>query len=276
MGAGNDAQIEFWNGSGGETWVRAQARLDAMLAPISDAVLDHAGALDGRRILDVGCGCGATSLEAVARGATHVRGVDVSAPMLELARTRADGDARLEFSVADAATAEFAADRDLILSRFGVMFFADPVAAFANLRTALTDDGRLCFVCWQAPRANAWVSVVGAAVQPLLPTPDVPPDPKAPGPFAFADPAYVEGLLTEAGFSDVALTAFETPLRLAGDLDGAIEFQGQVGPVARVLAELEGEALAEAIAAARAALEPHLGADGLHLGAACWLVSAAR
>ena len=276
MGAGNDAQIEFWNGSGGETWVRAQARLDAMLAPISDAVLDHAGALDGRRILDVGCGCGATSLEAVARGATHVRGVDVSAPMLELARTRADGDARLEFSVADVATAEFAADRDLILSRFGVMFFADPVAAFANLRTALTDDGRLCFVCWQAPRANAWVSVVGAAVQPFLPTPDVPPDPKAPGPFAFADPAYVEGLLTEAGFSDVALTAFETPLRLAGDLDGAIEFQGQVGPVARVLAELEDEARAEAIAAARAALEPHLGPDGLHLGAACWLVSAAR
>ena len=265
MGAGNDAQIEFWNGSGGETWVRAQARLDAMLAPISDAVLDHAGALDGRRILDVGCGRGHVARSGGARRDARARR---RRAMLELARTRADGDARLEFSVADAATAEFAADRDLILSRFGVMFFADPVAAFANLRTALTDDGRLCFVCWQAPRANAWVSVVGAAVQPLLPTPDVPTDPKAPGHFAFADPAYVEGLLTEAGFSDVALTAFVSPLRLAGDLDGSIEFHGQVGPGA-VLSSRRG--VAEAIAAARTALEPHL-VHGLHLGAA-WVIS---
>ena len=276
VSAGNDAQIEFWNGAGGETWVRAQARLDAMLAPISDAVLDHAGRLDGLRVLDVGCGCGATSLDAVARGAAHVQGLDISAPMLALARSRAGDDGRLDFTVADAAVTEFDADYDLILSRFGVMFFADPSAAFANLRGALSDSGRLCFVCWQAPRVNPWVSVAGAAVQPFLPSSAAPQDPKAPGPFAFADPAYVEGVLAGAGFSEVALTAFETPLHLGDDLDEALDFQGEVGPMARVLAELDGEARIQAIAAARAALEPHLGPDGLHLGAACWLVSAGR
>ena len=276
MSEGNDAQIQFWNGAGGETWVRAQVRLDAMLAPVSEAVLEHAGALDGQRVLDVGCGCGATSLEAVARGAAHVHGVDVSEPMLALARTRAGGDTRLAFSVADAAVAEFDAAHDLILSRFGVMFFADPVAAFANLRRALCDGCQLCFVCWQAPRANPWVSVVGAAVQPFLPLPETPADPKAPGPFAFADAAYVERTLSEAGFAEVALTSFETPLHLADDLDEAIDFQGQVGPLARVLAELDSSARADAIAAARAALEPYLGPNGLYLGAACWLVSAKR
>ena len=140
MSEGNDAQIQFWNGAGGETWVRAQVRLDAMLAPVSEAVLEHAGALDGQRVLDVGCGCGATALEAVARGAAHVHGVDVSEPMLALARTRAGGDTRLAFSVADAAVAEFDAAYDLILSRFGPISKAK---AYVRYRDACGRDQRV-------------------------------------------------------------------------------------------------------------------------------------
>ncbi|MEE4300536.1 MAG: methyltransferase domain-containing protein, partial [Pseudomonadales bacterium] len=163
---------------------------------------------------------------------------------------------------------------DAVISRFGVMFFADPRAAFTNLRKALAPGARLAFVCWQAARANPWMAVAGAAVQPYLPAPATPPDPHAPGPFAFADADHVAGILTDAGFDDVALEDFRTTLKLADDLDEAMEFQGQVGPLARALADLEGERQARALAAAREALAAHLDEDGLKLGAACWFVSA--
>lgn len=269
----NREQIEYWNGEAGATWVRAQARLDALLAPISDALLERAEIDAGDRVLDVGCGCGATSL-ALAERAREVHGVDISEPMIEHARRRAPEHGGLRFSVADAAEHAFDAAYDLLFSRFGVMFFADPQAAFANLRTGLAPGGRVAFVCWQAPRANPWMAVAGAAVQPFLPEPAAPPDPRAPGPFAFADPDHVRTILEGAGFVDVALEDHRTRLKLADDLDEAMEFQGQVGPLARVLAELEGAQRERAFAAAREALAAHLDEDGLRLGAACWFVTA--
>lgn len=271
----NQDQIDYWNGEAGETWVRAQARLDALLAPITEAVLDRAAVSEADAVLDVGCGCGGTSL-ALADRARAVLGVDVSAPMVEHARGRAGDRSDLSFAVADAANAEFAAEHDLLFSRFGVMFFADPRAAFRNLHGALAPEGRVCFVCWQAPRANPWMAVAGAAVQPFLPAPAAPPDPKAPGPFAFADPDHVRAVLGDAGFEDVALEDLRMDLRLAGDLDEALEFQMEIGPLARVMAELDGETRSAALDAARSALAAHMGDDGLRLGAACWIVTARR
>jgi len=268
----NQQQIEYWNGEAGATWVAVQERLDAMLEPLSAVAIDKANPASGERVIDVGCGCGTTSLAMAARGAA-VWGVDISEPMLAHAKQRAAELADVAFSVADAASQAMTPDHDLIFSRFGVMFFADPVAAFANLRTGLKNNGRLVFLCWQSPRDNPWVSVGGAAIQPYLPEAE-PPDPKAPGPFAFADAEYLRDILSQAGFADVNIEAVNMDLRLGKDLDEAMEFQGQVGPAARALAELSGEQRDAALAAARAALEPFVTPDGVVLGSATWLVSA--
>ena len=167
-------------------------------------------------------------------------------------------------------------DRDAAIARFGVMFFAVPTQAFTNLRTSLNAGGRLAFVCWQAPRQNPWMSLVGAAIQPLLPESEVPVDPRAPGPFAFADPQYLEGILTAAGFQNVAIEGYRTDLHVADDLDMAIESLSEVGPLARALAELSGDKLEQALQVARDTLSERMSADGLNLEAAVWLVTADR
>lgn len=269
----NQAQIEYWNGQAGATWTRVQARMDAMLQPLSDEAIRRAAPQTGERVIDVGCGCGATSLALHDAGA-HVWGVDVSEPMLALAKERAAGRENIGFAVSDAATQAYTADHDLIFSRFGVMFFADPTAAFSNLCTALRPTGRLSFVCWQAPRQNPWMSLVGAAIQPLLPEPETPIDPRAPGPFAFADAEYLSGVLAAAGFSNVRIEDYRTTLHIADDVDTALESLSEVGPLARALTELTGDALAEAMQIARDTLQQHATSDGLDLGAAVWMVSA--
>lgn len=271
--SGNNAQIEYWNGQAGQTWVNAQERMDEMLGDLSTTTIERANPQPGERVIDVGCGCGATSIALAQRGAS-VWGVDISQPMLSRAQQRAAGVGNVQFSRADAATASFTADHQLIFSRFGVMFFAEPVAAFSNLKTALVPGGRLVFLCWQAAAANAWVALAGRAVQPFLPVPDSPPDPRAPGPFAFADPDYVRSILEPAGFSDIHCDPVIAELNIGASLNEAVAFQGEIGPVARVLAELDDELKAQALAAAREALLPHVNESGVSLGAACWLVSA--
>jgi SAM-dependent methyltransferase len=273
MGQDNAQQIDYWNGEAGHTWVAAQDSLDRMLAPITRALLDRAGAASGERIVDVGCGCGETTVALAGTGA-KVWGIDISEPMLAHARSRAGGNPGVAFSRTDAATQSFTDDHDLVFSRFGVMFFADPHDAFANLRTALRPGGRLCFVCWQSPRDNPWVSIAGAALKPFLPEPAETPDPREPGPFAFADPDYLQSIVDGAGFEDVAIEPLTPRLKVADDLEGALDFMARVGPMSRAMTELEGRARDDALEAVRAALAPHLGPDGLRLDAACWLVNA--
>lgn len=281
MGTGNEEQIEYWNGKAGETWVESGQRIDGLLEPISQKVLARADAQKDERVLDVGCGCGTTSL-ALASGGAAVWGLDISGPMLAYAKQRAEGLENVAFSQGDAASQKLTPDHDLIFSRFGVMFFADPVAAFSNLRSGLAPGGRLCFVCWQSPKENAWVSVAGKAVAPILAEaaaasgaePAAPPDPRAPGPFAFADEAYLSSILEEAGFTEIGIESLTATLNLGADVDTAMQFQSEIGPVARALAELEGEPRDRALAAAREALEKHLTDAGIELGAACWLVTA--
>ncbi len=268
----NQDQIDYWNGEAGATWVRVQERLDAMLEPLSKVAVDKANPVSGERAIDVGCGCGATTLALAARG-TAVWGVDISEPMLAHAKQRGAGMEHVAFSVADAASQALTPDHDLIFSRFGVMFFADPVGAFTNLRSGLKADGRLVFLCWQSPRENPWVSVGGAAIAPFLPEAE-PPDPKAPGPFAFADRDYLHGILSQAGYADINIDPVHVDLNIGRDLDDAMEFQGQVGPAARALAELSGEQREAALAAAREALQAFVTPQGVVLGSATWLVSA--
>jgi SAM-dependent methyltransferase len=268
----NQGQKDYWNGAAGETWVESQERLDKLLGPLSDVAIERAAPKAGERVVDIGCGCGTTSAELTKRGAA-VWGIDISAPMLAHAKSRFKGMANLAFSLTDAATQAFTPDHQLLFSRFGVMFFEDPVAAFRNLRTALAADGRLIFLCWQEAAKNQWLSVAGRAVQPFLPQ-TAAPAPSGPDPFAFADTQYVTSILNQSGFRDIHFESLTPELHLADDLDGAIRFQTRVGPLARVLAELQGEVRDKALNAAREALSAHLTSDGLKLRAAAWLVTA--
>ena len=281
---GNAAQVAYWNDRAALTWTAQQARIDAVFAPLTGAALAAAAPRAGERVLDVGCGCGATVLELARRvgAAGHVRGLDVSRPMAARARERIAeaGLANADVQVADAAVQDFTAGgpagrADLLFSRFGVMFFADPVAAFANLRRAMGEGGRLLFAAWTPLADNPWFAVPLHAGAPLLPE-AAPGDPHAPGPFAFAQPGRAADILARAGWRDPAAARHETRMRLApaGDLEGATDFATRVGPLARALVEADEGARARARAAVAAALRPYDGPDGVALGGAVWLVSA--
>lgn len=274
--APNAEQIEAWNGATGVKWVRLQDRLDNLLAPFGDAVIKAAAIKPGERVLDIGCGCGATTLAAAeAAGTTgRILGVDISLPMVTRARERnAERGLTAAFSVADASLHDFAPGSfDLLLSRFGVMFFDAPAEAFANLHRALTKDGRLAFVCWRTMPENPWLSVPLRAALPLLP-PLPPTPPGTPGPFAFADSAHVTTLLTEAGFTDIRLTPFDADLIL-GSIDDALTQSLDIGPLSRLIADLPDDLRARIVATVRAELEKYVTPRGIALGGATWIVTA--
>jgi SAM-dependent methyltransferase len=272
--SGNAEQIDFWNGDAGAMWAKRQDRMDALLGPITAGVMQACDVGRGDRVLDVGCGCGDTTLRLAHRGAAAT-GVDVSQPMLARARERAAAAGLdVRFVLGDAAETRFERTHDALFSRFGVMFFANPTAAFANLHSALRDGGRLCFVCWQPVQSNAWIAAPVAAARPLLP-PQPPVEPRAPGPFAFAEADYVEQILTDAGFRNVSIDPFETELVLGRDVATALEMVCEVGPLSRSLAGVEPALRARIVDAVRAPLEASSKAAGVALGAACWIVRAA-
>jgi SAM-dependent methyltransferase len=273
----NAEQIRYWNETIGPRWIEQEALLDAQIAPLGLAALERARVAAGERVVDVGCGCGQTSLQLAERvgpgGA--VLGVDISSLMLGRARERAKDLAQLRFENADAQTHRFAERFDLVFSRFGVMFFADPTAAFANLRAALRPQGRLAFVCWQGIERNPWLLVPLRALAGIVELP-APPPPGSPGPFAFADPERVRGILGAAGFGDVLLTPLAGDLAIGagGDLERAVRFAMQMGPASALLREA-GDAVRErARDAIRAALAPLVTPTGVRADYAAWVVTA--
>jgi len=276
----NADQIDYWNSDVGERWARFQDRLDGMLQPFSAAVLDVAGIEPGERILDIGCGCGATTFDAAAKTGASGRalGVDISAPMVARARARAtELGSPAEFMLADAAAHDFGASAfDLLVSRFGIMFFAEPAAAFTHMKRALAPSGRVAFVCWRPMKENGWVSVPLFAALPHLPEQE-PPVPGAPGPFAFADPERFRGILKEAGYRDIAIDPFDTELTLGKGPDPvalALEQTLEIGPLSRALKDQPEEIRARTTDAVREALVKHEANGEIRLGGAVWLVSA--
>ena len=276
----NAEQIEYWSGRGGPTWVEHQRQLDASIHPYGDAAMQRGAPAPGERVLDIGCGCGQTTLqlsERVAPGGS-VTGIDISDVMLDRARGRARDDAAagVRFENADAQTHDFAPGSfDLAFSRFGVMFFIDPVAAFENVARALTPGGRLAFVCWQEVAKNPWALVPMAAAAKHLELPPRP-EPGAPGPFAFGDGARVRGILESAGYTDVGLEPFEHAFLLGGGLDAAVEFVTRIGPTARLLVDAPAETRTRVADALREALTAHLTDEGVRLASATWLVTARK
>jgi SAM-dependent methyltransferase len=271
----NRDQSALWNGSAGEAWVSQQGLLDSSFVRFEKLLVDEVAKTGARRVLDVGCGSGATTL-AVARhlGTTgSSTGIDISAPLIELARRRAARDPlNAEFVLADAQTHEFpAGEYDLVVSRFGVMFFEDPVAAFANLRGALRADGNLRVVAFRAASENPFMTTAERAAAPLLP--DVPPRrPGAPGQFAFADRARVQGILAAAGWSAIDLVPIDVPCAFpASELVG---YFTQLGPVAPVLRGADAAMRTRVVEILRTAFAPFVRAEEVRFDAACWMISA--
>jgi ubiquinone/menaquinone biosynthesis C-methylase UbiE len=272
----NQDQVDFWNGRMGHEWVVLQERMDANLSAIHQALMPFAAPRAGEAVLDIGCGTGTTSMalaDAVGPNG-RVTGLDVSREMLGLARLRGQGRANLDFVESDASQAAFQPEYDLLFSRFGVMFFDDPAAGFANMRKAAKPGGRIAFACWRTPQENLWASAPMAAAKPFLPD-AAPPDPLAPGPFALADAARVRAILEQAGFKDVRIEKFDGVMDMGRDLDLAAAQMLRIGPVARAAAELGEASKVKITAAVRDALGRFVRADGsIAPPVACWLVGA--
>ena len=273
----NEDQIQFWNEQAGRNWTELQERMDANLSGIHGALMNFAAPAPGMAILDVGCGTGTTSmaLAGIAGAQGQVTGLDVSKPMLEMARRRAEqAGIKIAFVLGDAAVQPFTPDHDMIFSCFGVMFFDDPVGGFANMKNALKPGGRLAFVCWRTPPENPWASAPLIAARPFLPE-QPPPDPLAPGPFAFAGAERVKDILEKAGYRDVTIRKYDGVMAMGRDMAEVAAQTLRIGPLSRALGEID-EATRDRIAVAvRAALEKFRDADGeIAPPTACWLVDA--
>jgi ubiquinone/menaquinone biosynthesis C-methylase UbiE len=274
----NADQAAYWNGVAGRRWTDRQETLDVVLKPIQDLLLARASVTPGERIVDIGCGCG-TSTIALAQqtGRTgHVTGVDISQPMLARARERAAVDLPIEFVLADATVHPFApGSTDLLVSRFGVMFFANPTLSFANMRRALRRDGRLVFASWREPRLNPWMLLpLQEAYKHVPRLPEV--GPEDPGPFSFAREERVRRILSQAGYSRISLEAVDLTLDLAigRGLESAVAGALDIGPVSRALEGQPPEALAKVRDAIRTALAACQSGDAVPLGASVWIASA--
>ena len=276
----NEDQRALWNGADAEFWVREQERMDRTLAPVTGSLISFAAPVAGSTVIDVGCGCGATTID-LAREmgpAGRVIGLDVSEGMLGLARERLREFGNATCVLGDAAElplGEIAAE--LIVSRFGVMFFGNPVAAFANLRTALVPGGRLRFACWRPIGENPWLQIPLHAVYehvPRMPKPD----PEEPGPFSFGDTARVERILKSADFGAISFTPLNVQIDLApgGTLEDAVFQSSSVGPAKRALNEQPDAVRAAALESIRRALAPYVSPEGVKLAGAVWLVAADR
>lgn len=272
----NADQIAYWNDVAGPKWVAGQRRLDALMAPLTTALLDAAAVRLGEAVLDVGCGCGESALRAAEAAGPRGRvlALDVSAPMLAHARARPPSlaAAPIEWLRADASAHAFAGGHDLVMSRFGVMFFADRPAAFANLRRALKPGGRIAFLTWRRREEVAWMR--DPADWLAAPNASAPVEDGGPGPFALGDGEATCRLLAAAGFRDVARTSIDRPLHLGADIEEAVSLLSEHGPAGHIVREADAQRRAEAEAILSDRLRVHLGPGGVSMEAACWLYAA--
>lgn len=274
MSPANQAQHEAWNGESGTRWVADADRRDAALAPVATSLLAAAHLRPGETVLDLGCGCGITTIAAADLVApADVVGIDLSGPMLALARQRA-GSRNAEFLQADAQTHPFDPGRfDVALARFGTMFFDDPVAAFANIATAMRPQGRMCLATWQPLEANDWLLLPGAALLQYGHLPDAASG-AGPGMFSQSDPRVVTRVLTDAGWTSVEITPTRLTLTLGTDEHEALDYLVDTGIARAVLDTIEAPLLDEALRAVASILADHRTDDGVQLDGGVNLITA--
>jgi SAM-dependent methyltransferase len=274
----NADQIAYWNGPNGQRWTDRQAEQDVLLAPVTEALIDRAAARAGERIIDVGCGCGGTSIALAGRVAPtgFVLGIDISSPMLSRARQLAPKGAPVDFVLADATVYPFDPEYfDLLVSRFGVMFFAEPAVSFSNLRRALRPSGRMAFACWREPRENPWMMAPLQAIYQHVPK--LPPQgPEDPGPFAFQSEERVNRVLGDAGFKGIEMepVALSLDIAIGRGLDAAVQSAMQIGPGSRALEGHPPETRAAAAKSVKETLAPFVRGDSVPLPGSIWIVTA--
>lgn len=271
----NDEQVVAWNGPSGHAWVESQVLLDRILEPMAELLLRAVPEGSALRILDVGCGTGATTLGFARRVGVEGRcvGVDISQPMIDAARARAEREGvPASFLVADAQTHAFEpASFDRIVSRFGVMFFDDPVTAFSNLRRAATKDGELRFVAWRSPADNPFMTTAERAAAPLLP--NLPPRrPDGPGQFAFADDMRVRSILEQAGWTAIDIQPID--LGCSFPERDLVRYVTRLGPLGRALDEADEATRTSIIAKVRTAFDPFVQGNEVRFTSASWQVVA--
>ncbi len=273
----NADMLAFWNGQGGRTWVTRQQHTDTTLASVTKALLAFAAPRTGDLILDIGCGCGAPTLE-FARNvgiSGRIAALDISGPMLAegMKRAKAEGIANIDWLEADPTNTELD-NYDLLISAFGTMFFGDPVSAFANFRRAANPGARMALVCWRSLTENPWVEVPMSAVASHLP-PRPKPAPNAPGMFAFADTEHVTEVLTKSGWAPPVFKKLDLDLDIAAGrgLEEAVIQSTQIGAVNSWLRNQSEEVVSKAIASLRDALSPYVHGNSVRLPGAMWLIS---
>jgi SAM-dependent methyltransferase len=275
------APTHDWNGDSGDRWAANLTRLDLMLEDFGSAAIAAADAQPGEQILDIGCGSGTSTFTLAQQvgPAGHVLGVDISEQLVEIARAAVPDGAPVAFRCADAATAALPRGRfDILFSRFGVMFFDDPVAAFRHMRAALKPGGRMAFICWRGAQENDWVRLPMAAIRDIVQP--APSDPDAPGPFAFGDRQRLADILAAAGFTAIDIAPFDTTLSYGrgatreAAIDDALDMAFQVGPLSRALADQPDAVRASASDAVRAAFAGRPGETSVLIDGAAWIVTA--
>jgi SAM-dependent methyltransferase len=271
----NQEQIAMWNGTAGRAWVETQESLDRLFQPFEHLLVDAVAATRAQRVLDVGCGTGSTTLAIARRLGTQGTsvGLDLSEPMIALARTRAERESTPpSFICADAQTHAFEpASFDMIVSRFGVMFFDDSVRAFTNLRRAAAADAALHLIVWRGAADNPFMTAAERAVAPFLPELPVR-RPDEPGQFAFADRNRVYSILEQSGWAEIDIQPLDVECVLPEH--ELVAYLTKLGPVGRVLQQVNEQTQSRIIAAARAAFDPYVHGAEVRFTAACWTVGA--
>lgn len=267
----NSEQREYWNGEVARNWVARLSHFERSLTGLTGALMEFAAPKSGMAVLDIGCGAGTTT-EAVAKLVAPGKavGFDISAPLIEAARARGEQG---EYILADASDHAFTPEFDLVISRLGVMFFADPIKSFANIRQALRRGGRLAFICWRPQSEICYLSEPFQAVRDLFPEADPAPD-NAPGPFGLADPGRTRAILEEAGYKHIRIEPAAPPSLLGTTLEEAVEQAMNMGPLVRVLRSADEATKAEVRTRITPVLAKYRTDAGIEPPAACWLVGA--
>jgi SAM-dependent methyltransferase len=273
----NAAQIAYWNGPIGRAWAKQQEKRDRDHAGITEPLMEWAAVKPNEAVLDIGCGAGTTTLMLAARVGPNGKamGVDLSGPMLEVAHRRAEA-ARGPAQFVQADAAEYAFEKqvfDLGFSQFGVMFFADPVAAFRNIRRALRKRARIAFACWRSPAEHLWSSIPESAARPFLPEPP-PADPHAPGRFSLRLPDRIKQVLGGAGFYAIEIEKLDARTFAGATPEEAASSAIDSGPLQRTLADADEVTRQKVRDAVTARLADEMGPDGIYLTSAAWLVRA--